>query len=163
MIGACPSCGKTFEADTLKALARKIGTCRHSAVFQPPQQVPVELFVPLVPLSHNRFHNTHWTVYNAYKKDCRAALESVDLSVFGRMLPFSRWVYVRCYTGKEKEFDDANFVGGTKPITDTLVRMGVLVDDKPCNFKATYEQRRGDVSGLILRLVEVDAVPRTAY
>jgi hypothetical protein len=48
----------------------------------------------------------------------------------------------RYYAGNCKERDHANLVGGCKALVDSLVREGLLVDDKPAFVADSYAQVR---------------------
>jgi hypothetical protein len=60
----------------------------------------------------------------------------------------------RVFTGRRREFDHANLVGGCKPLIDVLVSMAIIVDDAPKHFTCAYAQRRGDRNETILELME---------
>lgn len=62
--------------------------------------------------------------------------------------------FTRHYSGREKEMDHANMVGGAKGMVDAMVRVGLLVDDSPKWFEAEYLQVRSDRSGLHVRIEE---------
>lgn len=62
--------------------------------------------------------------------------------------------FTRHYTGREREMDHANMIGGMKGPVDAMVRVGLLVDDSPKWFEATYLQVRSDRSGLHVRIEE---------
>lgn len=62
--------------------------------------------------------------------------------------------FTRHYTGREREMDHANMVGGMKGPVDAMVRAGLLVDDSPKWLEATYLQLRSDRSGLAVRIEE---------
>jgi hypothetical protein len=59
-----------------------------------------------------------------------------------------RVTFIRSYTGRQKERDHANLVGGLKLVVDALVNCSVLVDDSPKWFEGHYRQERGAASGL---------------
>ena len=62
--------------------------------------------------------------------------------------------FTRHYSGREREMDHANLVGGAKGMVDAMVRVGLLVDDSPKWFEAEYRQVRSDRSGLHVRIEE---------
>ena len=45
---------------------------------------------------------------------------------------------IRSY--RTRQLDYANLVGGAKPIPDSLIGLGYLVDDGPKWFRCSYEQ-----------------------
>ena len=55
-----------------------------------------------------------------------------------------RVTITRVYSGRQREFDRSNLVGGCKPIWDSMVRAGMLVDDKPAFLEDSYLQRKGE-------------------
>lgn len=61
----------------------------------------------------------------------------------------------RVYSGRQREFDYGNLVGGLKMVTDSLVRERLLVDDSPKWSEQVYLQRRGPVSGVEVRIEEL--------
>jgi hypothetical protein len=62
--------------------------------------------------------------------------------------------FTRHFTGREREMDHANLIGGMKGPVDAMVRVGLLVDDSPKWFTAEYLQVRSDRSGLHVRIEE---------
>jgi hypothetical protein len=52
----------------------------------------------------------------------------------------------RVYSGRERERDYVNLVGGCKAVVDALVLEGLLVDDAPKFVTDEYKQVRGDRS-----------------
>lgn len=62
--------------------------------------------------------------------------------------------FVRNYTGREREMDHANLIGGMKGVVDAMVRVGLLVDDSPKWFEGEYKQIHSDRSGLHVRIEE---------
>ena len=62
--------------------------------------------------------------------------------------------FTRHYTGREREMDHANLIGGMKGPVDAMARVGLLVDDSPKWFTAEYVQVRSDRSGLHVRIEE---------
>jgi hypothetical protein len=157
MKSKCKSCGAEIEADDLSTMAKLLKQhCKKVVQYIPPQTLPVEVFIPFILLSQNRFHLKHWTVYKRYNDTCQAAFKKIDFTPFGKGLPYSEWEMFRLYSGREREFDQANFVGGSKCVPDTLIKLGIIVDDNPRCFKADYYQVKTDRSGLILKLVNVN-------
>ena len=63
-------------------------------------------------------------------------------------------VFTRHYSGREREMDHANLIGGMKGPVCAMVRVGLLVDDSPKWFTAEYVQVRSDRSGLHVRIEE---------
>jgi len=69
-----------------------------------------------------------------------------------------RVTWERILGPRQREYDEPNFVGGLKPIIDALVRVGLLVDDKPKYYEGRYGQvteRRGDGPALRVTLEDV--------
>jgi hypothetical protein len=162
MKSKCKVCGAEIEANDLGSLAKLLKKhCKRVIEFVPPRLVPVEVFVPFILFSQNKFHLKHWTVYKRYNDACQSAFNKIDTSPFGKGLPYSEWELYRLYSGREKEFDQANFVGGSKCVPDTLKKLGIIVDDAPKHFKSEYYQVRTDRSGLVLKLTSFDETPQT--
>ena len=118
---------------------------------------PVLPFVIRVPIrveSQNKSQYAHWRVYSTYRNKWYAGIVPFIGPLRGLRLSWSHWSAERVYTGKSREMDYGNLVGGLKPLGDSLTRNAVIFDDKPSCFKCDYSQRRGDEEIVILTLLE---------
>ena len=61
------------------------------------------------------------------------------------------------FSGRERERDYVNLVGGCKAVVDALVSQGLLVDDKPKFLADEYRQERQARSGTWFELSETVA------
>lgn len=61
----------------------------------------------------------------------------------------------RLYSGREREWDYGNLVGGCKVVLDAMVDAGLLVDDSPKWSEQIYKQERGAESGLRVEVTEL--------
>ena len=122
-------------------------------------------FIPIAGPSQNRLHGKggarfkYRKVRDDYERMIRAAIvaHKVMLAV-GPRAAKRRVTLTRFYTGREREFDRANWVGGAKPILDALVRCGLLVDDSPRWLDDYYHQRRDEhLRGVEIQIEEVQS------
>jgi hypothetical protein len=67
---------------------------------------------------------------------------------------FRRVTFVRLYSGREREFDYANLVGGMKPVVDAMKNVGLIVDDSTRWIEDHYRQERAEESGLRVTIEE---------
>ena len=65
--------------------------------------------------------------------------------------------YTRIMGKREREWDFDNLVGGGKIIFDAMVRARLIVDDSPRLCERHYEQVRGPVTGLRLRVSALES------
>lgn len=75
-------------------------------------------------------------------------------NMLGLRLYYSVWQVTRVYSGRSREFDHGNLVGGCKPLIDVLVSAAVIQDDAPRHFSCAYHQKHGDRNETILELLE---------
>lgn len=85
-----------------------------------------------------------------YRKAKNEADRAVRVALSRCRIPaatgFRRLVVTRFYSRRCRPFDEANCVGGAKPLVDALVQQGVLIDDKVKFCKIWYWQKQ-DPSG----------------
>lgn len=171
----CPGCGETISGDltTIKAHVKSCSRKKSAVAPTPsrdriPQQIvePVLPFVIRVPIrveSQNKSQYAHWRVYSTYRNKWYSGIVPFIAPLRGLRLPWSHWSIERVYTGRSREMDYGNLVGGTKPIFDSLTRNAVILDDKPSCFKCDYSQRRGDEEIVILTLLEARYAPSEQF
>jgi len=165
----CIRCGKTIEAASLEELSKlaakcckKKGSKKQQAELAPPKPLnvvlPYRIEVPCRIQSQNTFTWARWTKYAGYKKQWSAALAAPSAPLHGCRLDWSVWSIERHYTKRQKEFDLGNLVGGAKPIADVLKQLGVIVDDRPKNYKCDYRQYQDDkdITVIILESITRD-------
>jgi hypothetical protein len=61
----------------------------------------------------------------------------------------------RLYSGREREWDYGNLVGGCKVVIDAMKHAGLLVDDSPKWSDQQYRQERGAASGLRVEVTDL--------
>jgi len=54
------------------------------------------------------------------------------------------WKITRHWGAKKRLFDEANLIGGFKPIIDSMQKVGIIKDDSPKYFKAYYFQQKSE-------------------
>jgi hypothetical protein len=171
----CPVCGTEVRAEDIRALIAAVKKCcaatrvsetRVRPFPEVPQRRPDPLELPFVATftklvsSQNKTTYSHWSVHHADKKAWIAQVRLRLPRLFGLRAPWSRWKLERVYSGRNRELDFANLVGGAKPLIDVLTEFGIIVDDSPAHFLCEYDQRRDDSSRTILTLLEIrDARP----
>ncbi len=82
-----------------------------------------------------------------------------QLSKFTTVLPeptTKRRVFItRQYGAKKREYDYGNLVGGCKPLLDAMIKVGLIVDDRPSMLADYYFQRKSaDGKDHIVILIE---------
>lgn len=90
-------------------------------------------------------------VRNLFYTDIRNALEIVRI-------PFAsskrRVLITRFYSGRCRDFDKGNLIGGCKPLMDSLVSHGLVFDDSPKWIEAHYFQERSHESSTRITIEE---------
>lgn len=94
--------------------------------------------------------------YKAFRDQITKRLKSA----FGRGLsaPEERkaFKFIRNWGPNKSQFDEANLIGGFKPIVDSMIKAGLIFDDNPDFFKAYYFQRKS-ISGFgYIQIIELD-------
>ena len=150
----CPTCQIQLEC-TLAGITKHVRSCGKKTQTQkqkPKKQrivlpvigeapsLPFNLDLPLKLSSQNKTQWAHWSVAMKDKSRWSNYLAHMLGPLQGRMYCWSSWRITRFYSGRQKEMDLANLIGGAKPIPDILQEFGVIVDDKPSNFSCSYEQ-----------------------
>lgn len=102
-------------------------------------------FLPGPASSQNRLHGkggarfVYKKVRDTYERYIRLAIDAHRIT---QATGKRRVTLTRYYTGRQREFDRSNWVGGAKPVVDSLVRCGLLVDDSSKWVDDYYHQRR---------------------
>ncbi len=52
------------------------------------------------------------------------------------------WLFERQWGKGKRVFDQANLIGGFKPLVDSMVKIGLIKDDSPDLFKGYYTQKK---------------------
>lgn len=122
-----------------------------------------ELVLPLVwPSQNDLGANSRGHLGWGYRKH-RAKFEGC-LRKFQHIVPvasgFRRAFMLRSYGKRCRDYDYANLVGGGKPLVDSMVKLGYLVDDRPNTFQASYHQSKDDAgeNQVYIRLEEIALV-----
>lgn len=172
LTATCQKCGQEVQADTLPRLKRRLRNCCKkkgrpakgvSSSYAGPHLEPgfIAVFDRLVE-SQNKTTYSHWRAHYDDKKDWYSRILSTFYKYRGIKLPWSHWSLTRIYTGRHRELDYANLVGGAKPLIDSLIDCGIIEDDKRVNFVCDYDQNRGKVNATKLCLLEVRSEPDTS-
>lgn len=81
-------------------------------------------------------------------------------SAFGRgkEAPEERKAFklVRKWGKGKSQFDEANLIGGFKPIIDSMIRAKLIFDDCPDFFKAYYFQEKSETDLGYIQIIELD-------
>jgi len=118
------------------------------------------MFMALTVFSQNDLTKTGPGFRFVYKKK-RTAYEWFFVGERARLgIPLARRrrraTFVRFYSGREREWDMSNLVGGLKPVLDSMVKMRLLTSDTRAGVVEHYDQVRHDVlSGLGITLEEI--------
>ncbi len=148
----CPICSGNIDALSLGDIQRHISRCGKKAKTAVPVRrsllpdatsipsLPFVIEVPLAIPSQNSSHKKHWAIYSKELARWRNTLEPLLRPLLGLNLVWSRWSFLRLIPARGRWYDDANLVGGGKPIPDALKEFGVIKDDAVKYFKADYDQ-----------------------
>lgn len=172
MKARCPSCNAELEGPDLQRVARlAAGHCKAKRASpgkpvlaktpERPNQPPAaaQWRFDRDVLSQNGTAYAHWTVYAKDKKSWGAHLTPALASMGGRYWT-SQWRLTRYYSGRHREMDFANLVGGFKPLPDILQANQVIWEDNPRHFKCEYApQVRGDETYCLLELLHFTFKP----
>ena len=94
-----------------------------------------------------------------YKRDRDAWQWALKVARINQRIPIAtakrRVTLTRHYSGKQREFDRGNLIGGCKMILDAMVRESLIVDDKAEYLEDHYGQERSDHSGMSILLEEL--------
>ena len=78
---------------------------------------------------------------------------------FGRGLQASEerkaFKFVRKWGKGKSQFDEANLIGGFKPIIDSMIKAGLIFDDNPDFFKAYYFQEKSESDLGYIQIIEL--------
>lgn len=104
----------------------------------------VDVFVPKLVLSLNKFKGRHWSYYSRVKKGWLAALTLIMRAGEHRRA-FQNVRIIAYYESTRNFLDDDNFRGGCKPVVDCLKNLGWIKDDSLKWVRVEYEQKvKGD-------------------
>jgi hypothetical protein len=93
-------------------------------------------------------------LYKAYRDKLKTTL-ICSLGI-GNEEDRTAWKIVRHWGANKRQFDDANLVGGFKPLFDALVKINHIQDDNPDYFKAYYFQRKSNTGEGYIELIQLD-------
>jgi hypothetical protein len=93
-------------------------------------------------------------LYKAYRDKLKTTL-ICSLGI-GQEQERTAWKIVRHWGANKRQFDDANLVGGFKPLFDALVKINHIQDDNPDYFKAYYFQRKSNTGEGYIELIQLD-------
>lgn len=140
VIWFCVTCNKWIESKDFADVRR------HKCVVAPKVptvELPWTLRINRPVTSQNKTEWAHWSVVRKGRRAWTAELAPLlQHTLAGCQFSYSSWRLTRCYGGRARELDFANFVGGAKPIPDALQELGVIVDDRPSAFHCEYVQLR---------------------
>jgi hypothetical protein len=163
----CPLCKSVWHADELTEITKLVSKCcgkQKKAVLKPHETLRAPVDRPMLPttpwsidvdrviISQNKTTYSHWTVYNRDKRGWLTHLRVRTRELQGLRLGWSRWRFERHYASPAKEMDYANIVGGFKPVPDCLIELGIIMDDKPSMFEASYGQVKDTTNFTVITL-----------
>ena len=93
-------------------------------------------------------------LYKAYRDQLKTNL--ICMLGMGDEQERTAWKVVRHWGANKRQFDDANLVGGFKPLFDALVKINHIQDDNPDYFKAYYFQRKSNTGEGYIELIQLD-------
>lgn len=137
--------------------------CPHCGHVAPVVLRSWETFIAAKVESANVTRSNHGAAHHAYRNKRDAWMTRWRVAVWGDAPTFAikastnqrrHVTFTRHYSGREREMDHANLIGGMKGPVDAMARVGLLVDDSPKWFTAEYVQVRSDRSGLHVRIEE---------
>lgn len=92
-------------------------------------------------------------LYKAYRDKLKNNL--ICMLGMGNEQERTAWKVVRHWGANKRQFDDANLVGGFKPLFDALVKINHIQDDNPEYFKAYYFQRKSNTGEGYIELIQL--------
>ncbi len=96
---------------------------------------PLTITVTATP-SLNKLHGNHWQMIN-WKKKYLKELKNYNI-IYGLKSP--KKIRLTYFRYGSREFDNDNFVGGCKPLTDALKTLKIIWDDCPKFVDIKYIQ-----------------------
>lgn len=68
------------------------------------------------------------------------------------------WKFQRFWGSKKSQFDEANLIGGFKPIIDSMEKFKLIANDNPDFFKAYYFQQKSETDQGYIRIKKLDPI-----
>ena len=94
-----------------------------------------------------------WVIKHKWKKTFMKCMRNFEL--MKRKNCRKKITVTRIYTGRKRELDYDNFVGGCKPMIDALKTVGFIIDDKPSWLDREYTQVKGDRNSTLVRVYDL--------
>lgn len=112
----------------------------------------IELHIPEATPSLNRVWGGHWSKKHELRKRWAWLVRAARLQakVFDPPNYPRAKLTIERFGGKHLDHD--NFVAGTKPMMDSLVKEGFIVNDSPSHISTTYVQHVGKQRGTVIRI-----------
>jgi hypothetical protein len=158
----CPHCAETLEFTELQGITTHVRKCGKTSKAKAAKVVDHTRVLPSMPReyrlqkeldSQNAHHTRHWRSYSKSVNEWKAIIDYTLSDLKGLNLSWSEWEICRLYCKPKRAYDFANLVGGAKPVPDSLKASGIIVDDKPANFKCDYFQVEASAPLTIIRLI----------
>lgn len=96
-------------------------------------------------LSRNQIGSNNkrkWNIYRDWRDRCMFQVKKI---VGIPLATGPRYgILTRHWAKRKREYDHDNWVGGCKPLVDTLVKAGLLVDDTPKMWRGYYRQEKSE-------------------
>ncbi|MCP3681231.1 MAG: hypothetical protein GY861_00945 [bacterium] len=94
-----------------------------------------------------------WVIKNQWKKNILRSMTNYGL--MKRTECRKKIIITRIYTGRHREIDYDNFVGGCKPLLDSLKDVKFIVDDNPKWLDREYMQEKQDKNVTQVRIYDI--------
>src|SRR5690349_958292 len=114
-----------------------------------------ELTIPVPSPSLNRTNGSHWSTYLKLKKAWTEEVGAAKMLAKVRGFPMLEKASLRIDRYGKRMLDPDNFVGGLKPLIDSLKACGFIVDDSPKHITLTAMQHIGKPYRTVIRLEAV--------
>jgi hypothetical protein len=66
------------------------------------------------------------------------------------------WRFERHWGYRKSQFDEANLIGGFKPLIDSMIKIGLMADDSPSLFKGYYFQQKSETGQGFIRIIKLN-------
>lgn len=103
--------------------------------------------LPVTP-SNNKLVGKRWAKLN-YQKKFMKCLSGYELLALKK----KKKAKIKVIRYGSRLLDEDNFIGGLKPLLDTIVKLGLIVDDRPEWLELNYKQekcKRGEEKTVII-------------
>lgn len=93
-------------------------------------------------------------LYKKYRDRLEATLQKLS----GPSIEEERtaWLFRRNWGKGKRQFDQANLIGGFKPLIDAMIKVGLIADDSPDLFKGYYKQKKSSTSEGFIEIIQLN-------